>query len=849
MAHFAACRAMRPMLAGWDAIHQPQVPMLVALCRCFVAAIPALPPTALDTLAGQDTLGLLYIALVGGREAGEKKVVAAVMEVLARIVVHATDGIDAAKLKGVALRRGVVQARVREMRFLDEALSAMVSFKNEKTVLLSCLRFLRAAVEDNVQNIVELGALRETHGLQLILRCTGDRPMHHAMLSFDSSAFSARDIKEGGMDETTEMLCTVCDLVVECSKVRKNFETCLSLDLTIKLIELLGRITSSGSHVKKALELLSRSVRSSVEEGRKAFTELGAAAVVSCMQVYRHNPRIQEAAIITLISMVEVFEKNRESACEVHAIQAVHFALIEHSKDAKVVAVACKLLLQFAPYHLMSSNLQIQELKKLLRARFKTHKENPETAMMIDDLATALDLISQQSIRAIDDFLNGGLSDRSGAFHSGSLSCRRLRSSKGPLSASFRMSAHRRGRHNRGLAGEAYRRRRARSDFDAETTLQRRRKDSYEIGRSLKSRSSRLRDTSWLDSRNRWPSDISEVNNALQPRPEDDVAYDPLIETLGRYRETQPDPVSYSSVPSLGRQREPVSVDLPLSANGGNTRPLVVEREMRESRSAADVRRLGGLPGKSTAQHELQTLIEKRMGPVVRSRRRASNGHVDDMSFEAMDSNSGRSDLDMGEEDSLFSFSDSEKESADDDVWDTDEGKEESSPPDEVGSNHTNGCQDEDDLESSDIEGDTISPLTKDVVSVGRRAGVMSLAGNLALEMRNSFETDDGQFGDVEEANTDSLNSQNNVSILTDSISNSNTPTSDKGSELVPQSQRYGERERVRSENARNSGNWGPPKESIWPLISIDNAADVHRSSPIPRPHTRGESGSLTSRR
>lgn len=341
---------------------------------------------------------------------------------------------------------------------------------------------------------------------------------------------------------------------------------------------------------------------------------------------------------------------------------------------------------------------------------------------------------------------------------------------------------------------------------------------------------------------------MSEVNNAIRPKPEDDVAYDPLIETLGRYRETQPDPVSYSSVPSLGRPREPLPVDVRIFVKGSNKRPLIVEREMRKSVSAGDVRQAGEQSEKTAAQRELQTLVEKRMGPVVRSRRRASNTCAEDMTFEAMDSNSGRSDLDMGEEDSLFSFSDSEKESPGDDAWEADETKDDFSPPDEIDSNHTNGCQDDYELESSDFEGDTISPLTKDI-SVGRRDDVNeNLTANLALEMGESFETDDGQFGDAE-TNTNSINSQNDVSILTDSFSNSNTPTSEKGPELVPQSQRYGERERVRSENSRNSGNWGPPKESFWPLISIDNAADAHRSSPIPRPHARGESGSLTSRR
>eukprot|EP00177_Eucheuma_denticulatum_P000461 GFKZ01000808.1.p1 GENE.GFKZ01000808.1~~GFKZ01000808.1.p1 ORF type:complete len:844 (+),score=118.02 GFKZ01000808.1:672-3203(+) len=843
--------------------------MLIALCRCLAAAIPALPPSSLDLLAAQDVLGLLYVSLITARQSAQSRVVQAVMNLAATIVFHATDANHIPKTNSHTIRRGLVQARVREMRFLDEALAAIVLFDGESPVVLACLAFLRAAVEDNVQNVVELGMDRETNALQLILSCAArDMPDRRIRLD-DESRESSDKSSSREKDDMTRMLCAVCDLAAECSKVLKNFETMLGLGLTVTLVDLLGKVTSSVSHVIKTLELMDRSIRTSEEEGRSVYVRAGAAAVTSCMREHRHDPRVQEVGIRALISMIEVYERNRESAAEAEAVQAVHFALTEHSKDAQVVGVSCKLLLLFSPFHLMSGSLQIQELKKLLRARFKAHKDDEETAMDIDDLATSLDLISHQSVRAIDDFLNGGSPERSGGLSSVSLTSMRLRSSRGTHASSFRISFHRRGRHRgHGHGGEGNRPRRAKSDFNGDISFQPNPQESPEQERGSRLRGSRLREYSWLDFRRKWPSESNELHNALQPSQEDALAYEPLFETLTRYRESQHDPVSCSSSYSVGRLGhvlERTSGELRLFIRGGHknhsTAPL-------NAGSPGEIDWLGNKSERRELRREIQTLVEKRVGPIVRTRRRSDGMRIEDMNFDAVESNSGRSEVDLGEDDSLFSFSGSDADSAADATW---RGEDGSNSPAYLanlsgkrnGSGRVQSVKHEDTVDSdSDLEEATISPQTKEPVVAREGGGRIKKGGRLVspLMLDESMGDEDDEFpelemgkADSEESGTSSGGSQAVVSVMTDSMSHSNSGGSneveDGRAELVPQAQKYGERERVRSENARNSGNWGPPKESIWPLISIDNGIDAHRGSPVQRAQARGESGSLTLRR
>lgn len=763
-----------------------------------------------------------------------------------------------------------MQARVREMHFLDEALAAIVLFDGDSPVVLACLTFLRAAVEDNVQNVVELGMDRETNALHLILCCAAAGMSDSRIRLDDESPESTHSSSPTEKDDTTRMLCAVCDLAAECSKVLKNFETMLGLGLTATLIDLLGKVSSSVSHVSKTLELLDRSIRTSDDEGRSAYVRAGAAAVVTCMREHRHDPRVQEVGIRALISMIEVYDRNRESAAEAEAVQAVHFALTEHSKDAPVVGVSCKLLLLFSPFHLMSGSLQIQELKKLLRARFKSHKDDEETAMDIDDLATSLDLISHQSVRAIDDFLNGGSPERSGGLSSVSLTSMRLRSSRGTHASSFRISFHRRGRHRgQGHGGETNRPRRAKSDFNGDASFQRNPHDSSQHEHGSRLRGSRLRESSWLDFRRKWPSESSELHNVLQPSHEDSLAYEPLFETLTRYRESQHDPVSYSSSYSVGRLGhvlERTSGDLRLFIRGGQKHRATAPVNIR-SRGEAD------WPGNKSERRELrreiQTLVEKRVGPIVRTRRRSDGIRIEDMNFDALDSNSGRSEVDVGEDDSLFSFSGSDADSAVEIPWRGDDSSNNPMYPEGLseklddGGRVQNSKHDEAVDSDSDLEEATLSPQTREPVVARQGLGRMKKGGRLVSALlldEESEGVEDQEFPelemgktDSEESGTSSAGSQAVVSVMTDSISHSNSGVSneveDGRAELVPQAQKYGERERVRNENARNSGNWGPPKESIWPLISIDNGIEAHRGSPVQRGQARGESGSLTLRR
>lgn len=651
---------------------------------------------------------------------------------------------------------GIVQGRIREMLFLDEALAALLVFEGHLEVVKEVLAFLRAAVEGNVQNIVALGAARETHALELILRTVGT-----CVGTIEA---------EKGENLITDVLCAVVDLCVECARVTKNFETLVQLGLTVHLMTLLPRVHSSSFHVQRALELLSRCVKSSEEEARIAGCQGAPGVLVGLLGAHRHDANVQAEAIECLGCLIEGYEKNREDACQVHVIEAVHFALTEHSKEAHVVAKASRLLLQFTPLQLMQGNLHIAELKKLVKARFKMHRDDAHAAIAIDDLATALDLISQQSVRAIDEFLRVA-PEKSGGLTASSLSGIRMRSSRGVTGSSFRMSFHRRTKQGKGHSGEEKRRRRVRSDFSAE--VERTKNDTLEMSRSHRLRVSRLREKTWMDnSRPRGGFSVHEVER--KAKPEDEAAYDPLLETLARYREMQQETKSHGSLlySSPGQQ---VSV-------GHAER---VERQY------------------------LTTRVEKRAGPIVR-KQHTETMRLEDLGLDIVDSDSERSTSTKSGE-TLCSISGSE---------------------DEAASGVVSSCNSQERYAMGDAE-------TEDGLSSGSSSDEETTPDGSGVRKGMEGSEDSGQvLKKVREA-------LEMVGVEEDGISAVSPVTnSDSGEgELVMKSVKFGERERVRSESARNSGNWGAGIVQGWSVTTVSESA-MERGR-----QTRGESGSLGMRK
>lgn len=631
--------------------------------------------------------------------------------------------------------------------------------------------------------------------------------------------------------------------------MRNNFDALLALGLTSVLVEILDTVVLSLCHVRKALDLLERAVRSAEAEGRKAYAQFAASAVVTSMQAFRHNPGVQQAGIRVLVALMLSFDRNRESACEVYAVQAVHFAVTEHSKDAGVMAVSCVFLLQLSPLHIMRSNLVISELKKVVRARLKIHKEDTETAAVIENLARALELVPQRTIRSIEEFLTMSNTEKNSVLSGGGTPNKRLLSNRSPLvTGSFRKSFHRRARQNRGTDDNAYRRRRVRSDFAAETTFERNRSDSGDPGlqdgpRSLKVRNSKFQNISpWMESKDGWASNITDDLDG-ERSPDDPRACDTLMEMLASSRETADEPSSLSSSRSSGGKVLPSRTDrLPNDSQAPPTPPKF-NIHASERKPILVVR--SGKHREIDGGREMQTIVEKRGSPISFARGKGEVMHINTMDIDALDSTSGKSEMDVGEEDSLFSLSDSDMGSFDDETWETDDGYPHNYSrnvvDDEVQEEGTDAnCSGD---TSHFFEGATMNEhTTKSSSGQGsesERSSVEDNAARMVLDV-------DEHFAELEEGNTDdSTDSQNVVSMMTDPLSNGNEFTEAGGSELLPKSLKYGERERIRSDTTRNSGSWS--KIGLWPNNWANT--DVHRTSPLPRGNARGESGSITTRR
>lgn len=759
--------------------------------------------------------------------------IAALLRVLSALVIHATDAVDLASHPHMPpVNRSAVQARVREAGLIDLALLLMHDLPRNLIVQQSALKFLAAVTESNVQNIVAVGTARNADSLRLVLRAI---PTHTNLLG---TSPTSHDSCPREQERRVEMLCTLCDLVSELSRVRNNFDALLSLGLTSALVEMLDTIVPSLSHVKKALALLERAVRTAEAEGKKAYAQFAASAVVTCMQQYRHNPIVQEAGIRVLVALMETLDRNRESACEVFAVQAVHYAVTEHSKHAAVMAVSCAFLLQLSPLHLMRSNLVISDLKKVVRARFKIHKENEEAASAIEKLALALDLVSSHTIRSIQDFLTLANTERNSVLSGGSAPTKRLlshRTAFAPLvTGSFRKSFHRRTRQYKSIDDEAIRRRRVRSDFSSETTVERHRSLTgitrflHEVPRPTRGKNAKMQSMSpWMEPKDGWYSSIGDDFDGEQ-RPDDPIACDSLIEILAGCRDAEDAASSFGSSRSSGGRLPTVlqAALMPPKSNiqTGKREPLLVVQsgKHREFDSGRNLR------------------VEKRVGPIGASRGKDNMLNINALDIDAVDSTSGKSDMDVGEEDSLFSLSNSDLGSFDDD-WEADEGYSSNYPrkvtADEVHEEETTDTDGGGNTMTS-FEGATVRGSFRQVSDA---IGSENSFGD-SVNGHISFDVDE-HFTELDEGNTDSEDSQNVVSLLSDALSNG-TVFKEGGSSSRLLQKKYGERERIRSDTTRNSGSFGA---GLWPSNWV--STDPHRNSPIPRMQTRGESGSLGNRR
>lgn len=753
---------------------------------------------------------------------------------------------------------------MRELRFSDVVLRLLTS-TSDLGVRRAALLFLRPALDDNVDSVEAFGRVRGGEGLSHILRI-------------------ASDLVAAPDDE--EELMAVCHIICVLCHVRANFDRLVCRGLTNALVKLVPHLSFSATSATIALELLDRCVAASEREAKKAFAEPAATGVISCIQTNRHNASVQEAGMMLLMSVIDMFDLNREIACKAKAPQVVHFALTEHAKDARVVAAACRVLIRFSAFDILSAELGINELIMLLRSRLKMHRSDGDTSIALLELIEALELVPPRTVELIRTFREQNTSESSMSRHSDMNS-----QTLGPrtMSGSLRKSFHRRLRHGSGKWLE--RGRRVHSDFGVEDSFQRARRDDVQGHPKHSGQSFRMRRKSKgyeRTSGERLFRRLSGLSKSSEPG--EDGRKEATEPTSGGYHLALK--ASEPLIRLLTNSREDVS-----GRDYRVRRPMVpmVQKELGSACAFRHERQLSLLERKTLPNErpmQISAFDNNNIGPVVIEKK--GNGVVDNglsyteakeywkplgrsgdekrhstwchswkvedvlpspvLSFNAVESGHEESDEDSLEDHSCFSLSDSETGSRNGAL---DNGEDRASigvNEDAEGDVFGGDCYDappelDDDVikqrKVKKASSDARTKVTKEIESV-ESCSPCTNSGSGDMDMRSE---DEAEFGEEQFPNLTPgpLYSENVMRIGADCDTPIHMDSGFDHNDLLSRAKIFGERERKPESLARISGAWGRPNWSIWPFNSAEDPVEL-RSFPA-RFHPRGESGSLRMRR
>ncbi len=111
---------------------------------------------------------------------------------------------------------------------------------------------------------------------------------------------------------------------------------------------------------------------------------------------------MQACAIRCLIALTELYDCHRQAACRAFAVQAAYFALTEHGRSAEIVNLACTFMLLLSPCDILSNQICMNDLLRVVCMRRGTNSNSPEVQNSATNLVEAIQFIPGDILRKVE---------------------------------------------------------------------------------------------------------------------------------------------------------------------------------------------------------------------------------------------------------------------------------------------------------------------------------------------------------------------------------------------------------------------------------------------------------------
>jgi hypothetical protein len=127
-----------------------------------------------------------------------------------------------------------------------------------------------------------------------------------------------------------------------------------------------------------------------------------APVLVAVMQRHRHRRPVQRLGVALLVTLTELNDGNRHAACTAGAVNAVLFALTEHSRSEDIVARGCRFMLLLSPMNILSSGVDLAGLSRVATLRRSRHSHSALVQRSTRDLLQAIALVPSDVSLVVD---------------------------------------------------------------------------------------------------------------------------------------------------------------------------------------------------------------------------------------------------------------------------------------------------------------------------------------------------------------------------------------------------------------------------------------------------------------
>jgi len=377
----AATKATRPHVlhAVLRAAQKCAADMRVAFAATtLVAAVVAEEHVAcysVPLVVEEGALLLLNDALNCARSASDYPLAIAALRAGGDIAAHshyAEDGAD--RIRAIMLEIGLISA----------ATNVFAEMFSSILIRDAGLAFIAAVCHESAECASHFGKLKGGDGIRLVLSASRRqfRPQIRSRVnssyaredatsrsSTDAHPSELKSTSDLSREQNSELNRKTADALAQITLAERNCGVIRSLRGVSTIVTLVANVAHSARHVEAALISFQRCIENSQFAARDAFHAGAVAAIILAMQRHRHRASVQSHSIRSLIALTELYDCHRQAACRSFAVQAVYFALTEHGRSPEIVTLACKFMLLLSPCDIISNQICIADLLRVVSMR------------------------------------------------------------------------------------------------------------------------------------------------------------------------------------------------------------------------------------------------------------------------------------------------------------------------------------------------------------------------------------------------------------------------------------------------------------------------------------------------